>query len=81
MTTSHILDGFPAGDPRANNLGYWSHVAARNGPDALAMIDLSGERPREVSYRMLEDRLDRFAAPGARAEARRPAGDVDRQPP
>lgn len=62
MTTRHILDGFSAGDPRANNLGYWSHVAARGAPDALALIDLFGESPREVSYRMLEDRLDRFAA-------------------
>ncbi|MGE0005180.1 MAG: AMP-binding protein [Parvibaculaceae bacterium] len=62
MTTSHILEGFPAGDPRANNLGYWNHVAARNAPDAIAMIDLFGDRVREVAYRMLEQRLDRFAA-------------------
>lgn len=55
-------NGFEAGDRRANNLGYWSHLAAMNGPDRIAMIDLSGADERRVSYRELENRLDRFAA-------------------
>lgn len=49
-------------DPRANNLGYWSHDAAKAGPQRIAMIDLSGSTPREVRYAEFEDRLDRFAA-------------------
>ena len=49
-------------DPRSNNLGYWSHDAALAGPRRLAMIDLSGAAPREVSYAEFEERLDRFAA-------------------
>ena len=47
-------------DPRSNNLGYWSHDAALAGPRRLAMIDLSGAAPREVSYAEFEERLDRF---------------------
>jgi acyl-CoA synthetase (AMP-forming)/AMP-acid ligase II len=62
MTTSHILEGFAPGDPRANNLGYWNHIAARTAPQAIAMIDLSREKPQEVTYRRLEERLDSFAA-------------------
>jgi long-chain acyl-CoA synthetase len=61
MTTSHILEGFAPGDPRANNLGYWNYHAARTGPKAIAMIDLSAENPQEITYRALEERLDRFA--------------------
>lgn len=49
-------------DPRANNLGYWSHDAAVKGPDRIAMIDLSGPRERQVSYREFDARMDRFAA-------------------
>lgn len=49
-------------DQRFNNLGYFSHDAARRHPEVSAVIDLSGPRPREVTYGELEDRLDRFAA-------------------
>lgn len=59
--TSPTLDGFAPCDPRADNLGYWCHVAARAAPDALAIIDLSGDAPRELTYRRLDERLDRFA--------------------
>ena len=62
MTTSSILDGFAADDARSTNLGYWSHVAAKATPDATAIVDLSGASPREVSYREMEARLDRFAS-------------------
>ncbi len=49
-------------DRRAGNLGYFSHDAAREFPDRVAMIDLCGASPREVTYGELEQRLDRFAA-------------------
>jgi long-chain acyl-CoA synthetase len=49
-------------DQRAGNLGYFTHGAAREFPDRVAMIDLCGESPREVTYAELEERLDRFAA-------------------
>lgn len=53
---------FPAGDPRANNMGYWSQLAAKEGPERIAMIDLSRSPDRVVTYREFEERLDRFAA-------------------
>jgi acyl-CoA synthetase (AMP-forming)/AMP-acid ligase II len=62
MITSHILEGFALGDPRANNLGYWNHIAARTAPQSIAMIDLSHEKPEELTYQRLEERLDSFAA-------------------
>ncbi len=49
-------------DQRAGNLGYFTHDAAREFPDRLAMIDLCGAAPREVTYAELEERLDCFAA-------------------
>jgi len=49
-------------DPRHDNLGYFSHEAARADPEAIALIDLSREPAREVRYGELEERLDRFAA-------------------
>jgi long-chain acyl-CoA synthetase len=49
-------------DPRYDNLGYFSWAAAQRRQDAVAIIDLSGDRPVEVSYRRLNERLDRFAA-------------------
>jgi long-chain acyl-CoA synthetase len=49
-------------DKRDNNLGYWSAAAAERDPDAVAMIDLKADVPREVSYGELEGRLDRFAS-------------------
>ena len=48
-------------DRRAGNLGYFSHEAAMRYPERVAMIDLTREPPREVTYRELEDRLDRVA--------------------
>jgi long-chain acyl-CoA synthetase len=49
-------------DRRTDNLGYFSWAPAQRTPDAVAMIDLSRDRPLEISYGTLEDRLDRFAA-------------------
>jgi acyl-CoA synthetase (AMP-forming)/AMP-acid ligase II len=49
-------------DPRWNNLGYWNHDAARRYPERIAIIDLSGEAPRQLLYRELEERLDRVAS-------------------
>lgn len=51
-----------AHDPRDDNLGYFSHAATRADPEAIALIDLSREPAREVRYRELEERLDRFAS-------------------
>ena len=56
------MKSFDPGDPRANNLGYYSHIPAVNGPDRIAMIDLTREPERHVTYRELEERLNRFAA-------------------
>ncbi len=50
-----------AENPRWNNLGYWNHDAASLYPDNIAIIDLAREKPRNVLYRELEDRLDRVA--------------------
>jgi acyl-CoA synthetase (AMP-forming)/AMP-acid ligase II len=49
-------------DRRHDNLGYWCHAASRAHSQRIAMIDLSRAAPREIRYRELEDRLDRFAA-------------------
>ncbi len=46
----------------SQNLGYFSHEASRAMPERTAIIDLSGERERIVSYAMLEDRLNRVAS-------------------
>jgi acyl-CoA synthetase (AMP-forming)/AMP-acid ligase II len=48
-------------NPRWNNLGYWNHDASLLHADRTAVIDLSRDRPRELSYRDLEERLDRVA--------------------
>lgn len=53
---------FAPGDRRANNLGYFSHLAAMAHGDRVAMIDLGGDQPREVTYTELEERMDRFAS-------------------
>lgn len=45
-----------------DNLGYWFQPAARRFADKVAMIDLSPASPREVTYRELDQRHDRFAA-------------------
>ena len=49
-------------DRRKDNLGYWCHEAARAHAGRTALVDLSRAQPREVTYRELEERLDRFAA-------------------
>ena len=49
-------------DPSAGNLGYWCSASAARFPDKVALIDLSGGRPRETTYAELERRLDRVAA-------------------
>jgi long-chain acyl-CoA synthetase len=49
-------------NPRWNNLGYWCHDAAQAYSDRVAIIDLAPEKPREVRYGELEDRLDRVAS-------------------
>ena len=49
-------------DRRERNLGYYSHDAALRFPERTAMIDLCGDAGRVVTYRELEERLDRFAA-------------------
>jgi long-chain acyl-CoA synthetase len=49
-------------DRRYDNLGYFSWAAAQRRADAVAIIDLSADRPVEISYRRLDERLDRFAA-------------------
>jgi acyl-CoA synthetase (AMP-forming)/AMP-acid ligase II len=47
---------------RSANLGYWCRDAVARDAAAIAMIDLSGPRPREVSYGEVEERMNRFAA-------------------
>ncbi len=49
-------------DPRAANLGYVGHGAARAAPEATALIDLSGAVERHVSHAELDARMDRVAA-------------------
>jgi long-chain acyl-CoA synthetase len=49
-------------DARIGNLGYWCMDAARSTPDKVALIDLSGERERSLTYGALNSRLDRVAA-------------------
>lgn len=54
-----------------NNLGYWLHDARAEFPDRVALIDLSRTPPREVTYRELDERMNRvanlLAAAGIRA--------------
>jgi long-chain acyl-CoA synthetase len=49
------------GDIRYDNMGYFSWAAAQRRPHGTAIIDLSRDKPTEVSYGLLEERLDRFA--------------------
>ena len=49
-------------DRKRDNLGYWNHAAAKAHAARVALIDLSTPAPREVTYRELEERLDRCAA-------------------
>jgi len=45
-----------------DNFGYWNYDAGMANPDKVAMIDLSGDHERTVTYATLEDRLNRFAS-------------------
>ena len=50
-------------DPRRDgNLGYWCRRACERFPDRTAMIDLSRTPPRRVSYREMDERMDRVAS-------------------
>jgi long-chain acyl-CoA synthetase len=49
-------------DKTGNNFGYWCAEAVDRYPDRVAMVDLSGQAPREVRYAELESRLNRFAS-------------------
>ncbi len=49
-------------DRRLGNLGYWNMDAAHRTPDKVALIDLSGEHERTLTYGALDQRLDRVAA-------------------
>jgi len=46
---------------RTGNLGYWLSGARAEFPDRTALIDLSRPTPREVTYRELDERMDRVA--------------------
>src|SRR6266481_8193440 len=48
-------------DLRYDNLGYFFWAAAQRRPQATALIDLSAAEPIEISYRLMDERLDRFA--------------------
>ena len=45
-----------------NNLGYFSHQAARRYPDEVAIFDLSQGSVREVTYSELDERMNRVAS-------------------
>src|SRR5215469_920189 len=49
-------------DRRRDNLGYFFREAVPRFPGKTALIDLSSAKPREVSYRELDERHDRVAA-------------------
>jgi long-chain acyl-CoA synthetase len=49
-------------DRKSDNLGYWCSQAAARYPDRLAFIDLSRESPREVTYREIDERMNRVAS-------------------
>ena len=46
---------------RTRNLGYWLSQARAEFPDRTALIDLSRPTPHEVTYRQLDERMDRVA--------------------
>jgi acyl-CoA synthetase (AMP-forming)/AMP-acid ligase II len=48
-------------DRSTDNLGYFARAAAIEAPDKVALYDLSAPVPREVTYRELDERHDRFA--------------------
>jgi acyl-CoA synthetase (AMP-forming)/AMP-acid ligase II len=45
-----------------DNLGYYFRDSVRKFPNKVALIDLSQAKPREVTYRELDQRHDHFAA-------------------
>jgi long-chain acyl-CoA synthetase len=49
-------------DKTRNNIGYWCAESVELHPDRIALIDLSGDAPREVRYAELDSRLNNFAA-------------------
>ena len=49
-------------DRRYDNVGYFSWAAAQRRGDAIAIIDLSRDKPIEVTYATFEERLNRCAA-------------------
>lgn len=51
-----------ASDRRQGNLGYFNADAALSRPDKTALIDLSGEAPREITHAALDERMSRVAA-------------------
>ncbi len=48
-------------ESRTGNLGYWLSDACTEFPDRIAVIDLSGATPLEVTYAELDERMDRVA--------------------
>ena len=48
-------------DIRYDNVGYFSWTTAQRRPQATALIDLSRTEPIEISYGLLDERMDRFA--------------------
>ena len=48
-------------DIRYGNVGYFSWAKAQRRPQATALIDLSSTVPIEISYGLLDERMDRFA--------------------
>src|SRR5215470_19202937 len=65
----------PDTDPnRARNLGFFFDASVRATPDKVAVINLFGGRERQITYRALDQRMDRVAAMlagrGARAGER-----------
>src|SRR6185369_12733353 len=54
--------GTAMADRYKDNLGYYFRDTARKFPDKIALIDLSQAKPREVTYKELDHRHDRFAA-------------------
>src|SRR5262249_53740222 len=65
----------PAADPnRARNLGFFFDASVRATSDKVAVIDLFGGRERQITYRALDQPMDRVAAVlagrGARAGER-----------
>jgi len=54
--------GGAPGDPRETNLGYWCRGPVRERPEGTAIVDLSRDPPREVSYAELDARTERAAS-------------------